>query len=166
MSVWVIRAEAEGDEDAIVDVVAAAFADMPFADGTEAELVGKLREDGDLALSLVAVEGGAIVGHIGFSPVTIDGRQGRWLQLAPLSVAPGRQRQGIGSALVEYAIAHMRDVGEDGIGVLGDPAYYERFGFRRFEGLGTEGPHGEYFRWLALRGSAPQGTVRFARAFG
>ena len=166
MSAWIIRAEAQGDEDAIGEVVAAAFAGMPYAAGTEAAIVRQLRADGDLALSFVAADGPAILGHIGFRPITINGRRGRWLQLGPLSVVPARQRQGVGSALVEYAVAHTRDAGEDGIGVLGDPRFYERFGFRRVEGLGIEGPHGEHFRWLPLKGRAPRGTVRFAPAFG
>lgn len=162
-----IRPERAGDEEAIGALVAAAFAPMPFSDGTEAQLVRRLREDGDLVLSLVACAAdGAIQGHIGFSPVTVEGESGNWFQLAPLAVAPGRQREGIGTALVREGIARMRDAGACGIGVLGDPRYYERFGFAPCEGLGIPDPHGEYFRWLTLTGEPPQGEVRFAPAFG
>ena len=144
---------------------------MPFSDGTEAQLVRRLREDGDLVLSLVACAAdgaihGEILGHVGFSPVTVDGGKGNWFQLAPLAVAPGRQREGIGTALVREGIARMKDAGARGIGVLGDPRYYGGFGFAPCEGLGISGPHGDYFRWLALTGEPPRGEVRFAPAFG
>ncbi|MCB2074898.1 MAG: N-acetyltransferase [Novosphingobium sp.] len=164
MTDWTIRPERPGDEDRIHAVVAEAFDGMPFADGTEPDLVDRLRGNGELLLSLVA-ETDTIIGHIGFNPISIDGKDCGWVQLSPVSVVPSRQRSGIGSALIKAGIAEMRRRGVRGIGVEGDPAYYERFGFTVIEGLGIAGPHAEYFRALVLSGDAPIGEVRYASAF-
>lgn len=166
MSGWTIRPEAPGDEQAIAEIITAAFANMPFSDGGEAQLVDRLRADGDLALSLVASDGAAIIGHIGFSQITVGGQTGQWFQLAPLAVAPAHQQGGVGSSLAQAGIAAMRGKGAQGIGVLGEPAYYERFGFIRQNGIGMNSPHDEYYRWLTLDRDAPTGTVTFAPAFG
>lgn len=163
-----IRAEAPGDEPAIHALIAQAFAPMPFADGDEQELVDQLRAEGDLAISLVAVAtNGAIVGHIGFSPVTIDHADCGWFQMAPVSVTPARQRQGIGSALIKAGIDALRQSGAQGVAVVGNPAYYERFGFTDIAGLAPLSEHDRpYFRAQVLSGSAPRGTLRYAAAFG
>lgn len=168
MSNYTIRAEAAGDEASIHDLVEQAFAPMPFSDGDEQELVDRLRADGDLALSLVAVDAsGAIIGHIGFSPVTIDDAACGWFQMAPVSVSPARQRQGIGSALIEAGLARLREQGAMGAAVVGNPTYYERFGFVAIDGLALASEHDRrYFRAQVFSGSAPAGTLRYAPAFG
>ena len=118
-------------------------------------------------LSLVAGgEAGKIIGHIGFSPVTIGETDSGWFQMAPVSVLPASQSQGVGSALIEAGVAEMRRRGADGIGVVGNPAYYERFGFVRSAAFGPEGHDAQYFRAMVLRGSEPAGIVRYASAFG
>ena len=76
-----------------------------------------------------------------------------------------RQRQGIGSALVCAGIEAVRKLGAAGIGVEGDTAYYERFGFRAVDGLTPAGPHAAFYRVLTLVGEAPRGEVRYAAAF-
>lgn len=136
------------------------------ADGTEAALVERLRVDGDLAISLVAEQEGVLVGHIGFSPITIDGADHRWFELAPLSVALEQRRAGIGAALVEAGLAMLRLLGARGVGVVGDPQYYGRFGFVAAAGLAPAGPEAEWFRALTLVPPAPTGVVRYAAAFG
>jgi putative acetyltransferase len=90
-----IRPERDGDAEAIRAVTAAAF---PSAD--EANLVDALRHQRAAIVSLVAAAEGEVVGHILFSPVTLDGGHMGILGLAPMAVSPDRQRQGIGSALV------------------------------------------------------------------
>lgn len=161
-----IRPEAPGDERAIFALTKAAFADMPFSDGDEQHLVDRLREDGDLAISLVAEDAQRIVGHIALSPVSIsDGTRG-WLGLGPVSVWPELQGQRIGHALVERAIADARAAGAKGIVLLGDPGYYARFGFGHSPRLSYPGPPAEYFQYLLLEGEMPFGTVRYAPAFG
>ena len=168
MTPYTIRPEQPGDEAAIYDLVARAFAPMPFSEGDEQDLVNALRRDGDLIVSLVAADpSGAIIGHIGFSPATINQQQSDWFQMAPVSVSPDFQRSGIGSALITAGMDQMKGAGARGIAVVGNPAYYERFGFAVIPGLNPLSQHDvPYFRAIALIAEAPQGTLGYARAFG
>lgn len=168
MSHYVLRPEQPGDESAIHDLVKRAFAPMPFSDGNEQDLVDALRAAGDLVLSLVATDPDeTIIGHIGFSPVTIDDAECGWFQMAPVSVSPECQLAGIGSALIKAGIENLRGQGASGIAVVGNPAYYERFGFTTLPGLAPLSDHDRpYFRALCLNGEVPIGTLRYAPAFG
>jgi putative acetyltransferase len=168
VSDWTIRPEAPGDERAIHELVKRAFTPMPFSDGSEHHLVDLLRERGELALSLIALDaGGAIIGHIGFSPATIEQRKCGWFQMAPVSVCPTVRQLGIGSALIEAGIDRLRQDGARGIAVVGNPAYYERFGFGALAGLVPASEHdAQFFRAMVLAGQAPVGTLRYASAFG
>lgn len=163
-----IRAEREGDAAAIFALTKAAFHDAPHADGDEAELVGRLRESGDLALSLVAVNmDEAIIGHIAFSPVTIAGAAGDWFQLAPVSVMPLRQKTGIGSDLIEAGLGKMRARGAAGIALVGDPAYYSRFGFTQAHSLTLNAELDPYLQVKLLHEKTmPRGQLTLAPAFG
>ncbi len=118
-----IRHARTADHDAIAEVVAAAF-----GGAGEAELTARLRADGDVLFELVAEEDGAVTGHILLSRLWVDS-EALYAALAPLSVRPDRQRSGVGSALVRSAIDNAREFGCHGVLVLGDPAYYSRFGF-------------------------------------
>jgi len=160
-----IRPETAGDAPKIHRVVQAAFRDVPESDGSEPELVDRLRRDGDLALSLVAEDGERIVGHIAFSPVTIDGEASGWFGLAPVSVLPEVQRMGIGSALIRRGIADLRERAVSGLVVLGSPDYYAHFGFVPNDALRYPGAPAEYFQAKALEGRVPPGEVKYARAF-
>jgi putative acetyltransferase len=141
-----------------------------FGRGEEAALVHALRAHGGLTLSLVAEEHGQVVGHVAFSKVTIEARTG--VGLAPLAVLPKYQRRGFGSALVRRGLAECRAAGHDFAVVLGEPAYYGRFGFE------PAAPHGvrcefdapeDAFMILALRPGALAGlagVARYAPEFG
>lgn len=164
---WTIRPETPEDVAAIYDLTQRAFLTQPHADGDEQDLIDRLRACGELSLSLVALSKvGVLVGHIGFSPVTIDGSACGWFQLAPVSAEPALHHRGIRSALIRSGIAELRARGARGIGVVGDPAYYERFGFGQIEGLAPDGPDARYFRAMVLQDPAPRGVVRYAAAFG
>lgn len=165
--VYSIQPEAPGDYGAIYDLVKRAFAPMPFSDGGEQDLVDALRDTGDLALSLVAISPeGAVIGHIGFSPVTIGHSACQWFQMAPVSVTPELQHKGIGSALIHAGIEQLRAQGAGGVAVVGNPVYYERFGFAVLAGLAPESAHdAPYFRAQVLAGDTPNGTLRYAPAF-
>jgi putative acetyltransferase len=167
MTPWHVRPEQAGDEAAITALTEAAFRGAPHSDGSEAAIVERLRADGDLALSLVLVnDDQAIVGHAAFSPVTIsDGAPG-WYGLGPVSVIPLRQRAGLGSALVEAGLEKLREAGARGCVVLGDPAYYGRFGFRHDPRLAYPGPPAEFFQVNLLGGPMAEGRVSYAPAFG
>jgi putative acetyltransferase len=161
-----VRPEAPGEAAAIREVTAAAFAGAEHASGTEAAIVDALRAAGALTLSLVAVADGAVVGHAGFSPVTVAGGDVGGFGLGPVSVRPDRQRAGIGSALIRDGLSRLRRRGAKGCVVLGDPGYYRRFGFAVDPGLRFDGAPAEYFMRLALaEGPLPAGTVAFHAAF-
>ena len=160
-----IRPEQPADTDAIRALTTEAFAAAPHSSGTEAAIVDGLRAAGALTLSLVAVQDGAIVGHVAFSPVTIDGAESGWFGLGPVSVRPDRQRGGIGSGLIREGLRRLRENGAGGSVLLGDPAYYGRFGFAADPALVLEGVPPEYFMRLAFDAEPPAGTVRYHAAF-
>ncbi len=155
----VIRPERPGDAAAIHAVHAAAF---PTA--AEALLVEALRAAGRLAVSLVAERDGAVIGHVAFSPVTVDGAADG-LGLAPLAVLPARQRQGVGGRLVAAGLTAAANAGAGFVVVLGEPHYYARFGFGPAVvwGLSDDYGGGAAFQVVELRaGAIPRGAGRVA----
>jgi putative acetyltransferase len=136
----------------------------------EAELVDTLRSTGDLLLSLVATVDGEIVGHAAFSRLTIDTADGPagGVALAPVAVDPNYQGAGVGSQLISTAIEILKGRDERVILVVGNPAYYSRFGFssavgKRYPGR-QSGPH---FLAVVLGdpATAPIGPATYPEAF-
>ena len=166
MSALTIRPEKLSDHAQICVVTNAAFAEVDHSDGSEVQIVESLRADGDLTLSLVAEDGEHIIGHVAVSPVSISDGSARWYGLGPISVLPAHQHKGAGLRLMQRAIADMREMGAKGIVLLGEPAYYSRFGFEHDPELSYRGPPAEYFQRLVMDGEAPSGTVTYAPAFG
>jgi len=160
-----IRPERPGDEAPIRALTEAAFKGRPYSNQTEARIVDGLREAGALTLSLVAVEGEEIVGHVAFSPVTINGEAGDWYGLGPVSVWPDRQRAGAGQALIREGLERLRAIGAGGCVLLGNPTYYGRFGFESDPNLSYAGAPPGAFQRLSLDGSRPRGGVTFHSAF-
>jgi len=160
-----IRPETPDDLSAIHRIIAQAFAGQPHSKQTEHLLVDALRSAGALSVSLVAEQAGEILGHIAFSPVLINGIGLNWFGLAPLAVSPHHQRHGIGTALIAGGLSHLDELGAQGCVVLGDPAYYSRFGFRPRAGLILEGVPAEYFMAHPATANYPQGAVSFHPAF-
>jgi putative acetyltransferase len=160
-----IRSETDADINVIEEVTVAAFKDLEVSDQTEHCIVAGLRAAGALIVSLVAEKEGRVVGHVAFSPVAMsDGNEG-WYGLGPVSVLPGYQRQGIGSALIREGLLRLKALRASGCCTVGHPAYYGRFGFDNVEGLGLEGVPPEAFFALSLGGQVPRGTVEFHEAF-
>lgn len=157
--------EQPGDAGAIRDLVQAAFAGAEHSSGTEADIVDALRRSGALSVSLVARQAGAILGHAAASPVAIAGAPAGWFGLGPVSVLPGRQRQGIGKSLVAAVLERLRSRDAAGCVVLGDPAYYARFGFEHDPSLTFLDIPPPYFRRLSFDGSRPAGPVTYHPAF-
>jgi putative acetyltransferase len=122
-----VRYETVSDREAVFRVEAAAFGEE-----TEARLVDQLRDNGHSILSLIAEDGEEVVGHLMFSPMTIQGPEVSWdaVCLAPLAVVPSRQRTGVGGQLMRAGIAELRERGLRAVILLGHPEYYPRFGFR------------------------------------
>ena len=145
-----IRDERESDSAAIFEVNAAAFGGGKECG--EAKLVDSLREAGLAKISLVAEVDSTVVGHILFSPVTIESeeRSVELLSLAPMAVSPEFQRTGIGSQLVEAGLVRCRDTEMPAVVVLGHPAFYPRFGFASDLALPLENPFGSGEAWMAL----------------
>jgi len=160
-----IRSETPGEAAEISAVITEAFTHAPHSDGTESLIVGRLRSQGALSLSLVALSGQGIIGHIAFSPVTVTGRACGWFGLAPLSVRPDRQGQGVGTALVQAGLAALRRQGAAGVVVLGDPGFYTRFGFAACADLQFPGPPPEYFQAQSFCTDMPVGEVAYHPAF-
>ena len=165
-----IRPEQIDDRASISDLLCHAF---PTPE--EALLGERLRESGSAPVALVAIEEDDhgeqdVVGHVVFSPVELE-PQAPWpgLGLAPLAVRPQAQRRGIGSQLVQAGLEACRASGAGFVVVLGDPAYYSRFGFVRGSQFGLVNEYGvdEEFMALELKPGCLSygGLVRYHAAF-
>lgn len=155
--------EAKADDRKAIHAVEAAA----FGQPDEADLVDRLVAAGDVVLELVAVEGEAIVGHILFSRLMVEDGAGRpAVALAPLAVAPDRQRQGIGMALMTEAHHLLRERGETLAVVLGDPAYYARAGYRHERAAGFSSDYQcDALQALAWGEAPTSGRLVYAPAF-
>jgi len=158
-----VRPETSADAEDIRTVLETSF---PTPD--EARLVEALRVAGRLVVSLVAESGGAVVGHVAFSPVSAGSSTGAGL--APVAVIPAYRRRGVAARLVRDGLAACGLAGFGFVVVLGEPKYYSRFGFRPAAewGLFDEYGGGPAFQVLELRpGSIPVGAglVRYASEF-
>ena len=161
----IVHTETAHDYDRISEIHIAAFYSHPFSNQTEHLIVEHLREAGGLTLSLVAEVDGVVLGHVALSPVTIGGIDCGWFALGPIGVEPTAQRRGIGSRLVEGSLERLRELGAQGCVVVGDPGYYERFGFRHEPGLTVSGVPLEYVLCVAFSSSVPVGAVTHHPAF-
>ena len=135
-----IRRETPSDYNAVYNLVQSAFAGADHADGTEQDLVVRLRKSVAFvpALSLVAEADGALVGHILFTGLGLGGIPA--VGLAPLAVAPGCQGRGIGRLLMEEGHGVARGLGYTASVVLGHPGYYPRAGYRDAAEFGIQCP--------------------------
>jgi putative acetyltransferase len=161
----IIRPETPVDHAMIRAILIAAFANHPYSHQTEHLIVEALRADDALTVSLVAEVHGNVVGQIAFSPVTIDGKDCGWLALGPVAVSPSHQRQGIGRALVNEGLRVIRGLGAQGCVLVGDPAYYRRFGFEHNPALRMEGIPPEFVMCLPMGDQIPKGNVTHHPAF-
>jgi putative acetyltransferase len=165
-----IEVETHSDEDSIRRLNVLAF------DGRteEADLVDALRTAGDLVLSLVARDEGLVIGHVAFSRVTIEDATGPTtnpvggVALAPVAVQPGLQGRGIGRKLIEAGLQQLSQRGESVVLVVGNPAYYTRFGFSIEEAeafpSAYSGPHFMALVW-GDPAAIPTGPVIYPDAF-
>lgn len=172
-----IRRELPVDIDAIRAVTAAAFRTAPHSappvepngDPGEATLVSWLRDDEGWIpqLSMVAVEDDVVVGHVIATRAYVDAAP--VLGLGPVSVLPDRQRSGVGTALMHAVLGAADALDEPLVGLLGDPAYYRRFGFVPARPLGVTAPEpawGDAFQVRTLTAyDGATGTFRFAAPF-
>lgn len=162
-----IRVANAADEARVAAVLKAAF-----PTDAEARLVRMLEADGDAAVSLVAEDDGKLVGHAMLSRMTgeAESQPINILALAPVAVVPDRQGEGVGGRLVEAAGTAARQLSAPIIFVLGEPGYYERFGYSLAAARPYDSPYaGDHWMALCLDSSladVKQGSVRHAPAFG
>lgn len=166
-----IRQEKASDYAAVYELIKTAFESAAQSDGTEQELVTALRSSKAFIprLSLVAQQGDKIVGHILFTKVSVGKKTE--LALAPLSVLPNNQRQGIGRALIAEGHRLARELGYDYAIVLGSPAYYAKSGYCPASRFGIKAPFeaaDDYFMAIRLNQNAKplNGVVKYDPAFG
>ncbi|HVT52814.1 MAG TPA: N-acetyltransferase [Dongiaceae bacterium] len=161
-----IRPERPEDIADIRYITEAAFLPMAHSNQAEAEIIDALRAADALTISLVAIEDEELIGHVAFSPVTINGQSDGWYGLGPVAVRPDSQRQGVGTALIRKGLGRLEALGAQGCVLLGDPDYYMRFGFETVPGLELPGVAPEYFQCLTFGGrKPPRGSVAFHPAF-
>jgi putative acetyltransferase len=173
----IIRREHPRDHDAVRAVHLAAFTRDPVSgavrppeDVVEARLVDELREDAGFLphLSLVAELDDVVTGHVILTRGWLEPARAPVLGLGPLGVRPEAQRSGVGTALVHSVLAVAEAAGETLVALLGEPAYYRRFGFRAAEELGIGAPEprwGRHFQARRLAGPRTGGTFRYADSF-
>lgn len=166
-----IRQERQADQEAVYRLVTRAFETAEQSDGNEQDLVNALRKSDAFVpeLSLVAVLGEEIIGHIMFTELKVIDYVA--LALAPLSVLPKYQRSGVGSSLVEEGHRIARALGYGYSVVLGSDAYYPRFGYVPAERFGIHpcfDVSSKNFMACKLRDDAPavSGVVKYADEFG
>ena len=163
MSAFIVRPEEPEDRVAIRSLLM-----LAFGNEGEGKLVDALRIAGDIVLSLVAERDGEVRGYILFSRLIVRQEVVRFpaVGLAPLAVHPDHQREGIGSALVEEGHLRLRQRDERLSVVLGDPAYYGRFGYTHERAKAFESTYqGEALQALAW-GEAPlEGALEYPAAF-
>ena len=167
-----IRQEATSDYEAVYQLIKEAFASAEHSDGTEQDLVEALRKNKDAfipELSLVAEENGVIKGHILFTKMKVGSDS--VLALAPLSVKPEYQRQGIGMELIRQGHCIAAKLGYSYVIVLGSEIYYPKAGYRPAQEFSIEIPKGipaENYMAVQLHDDAKPicGKVTYAQEFG
>lgn len=161
----IVRRETAEDIEAIFNLTTQAFKTMPYSDGSEPRIIDDLRKNGDLALSLVAIDQSEVIGHIAFSRVVVNNVDDDWYGLGPLSVLPQRQRTGVGTQLINDGFRRLKERGANGIALIGDPEYYRRFGFKGDGRLTYGDLPADLVQWVSIKGNVPCGELKYCRAF-
>lgn len=165
-----IRPETNADYATIRQLILTAFKNAPHSDGTEQDLVERLRQSEGFIpeLALVAEQKGHIVGYILLTKIHIGDKIG--LALAPLAVSPSHQRQGVGQQLIKTAHTTAERLGYRYSLVLGSDDYYPKFGYTQAENYGITAPFdvpARYFMVNIFGGEKPDltGTAVYPTAF-
>lgn len=143
-----------------------------FPTPAEADLVDALHAGGHAPISLVAEIDGKIIGHVLFSELklSVDGRDVKALALAPIAVHADHQKAGVAAALIGAGHDLARTKGWQASIVLGEPAYYGRFGYAASTAAHIDSPYaGEYLQGFELVDGAldgDSGTMTYAAPFG
>ncbi len=161
-----IRRSTPDDMDAMAALNDEAFG-LAFKSKDKSRIVRQLHADGDSLLSLVALENEAVIGHIQFFRILIDGAP-LGAGLGPMCAKPGLQKTGIGSGLVRLGLTALEGAGETTVFVLGHPAYYPKFGFTPEAvqpfACRWSGPH--FMARRLAEGGPASGALTYPAAFG
>lgn len=153
------------DKAAIYQLIQSAFADKDFSSGTEGPIVDALREAGDLTLSLVAKRAGVLIGYIAFSPASVGNQSENIYALGPVAVEPALRYKGIGTALIHAGIKRLKAMEARACVLVGNPHYYQRFGFVGDCGLRSGQLPQSYVQALVWGAPLAAGEISFAPAF-
>jgi len=140
-----VRKETPQDIEAITLVTMAAFETLEISNQTEHFIIKALRAQNALTLSLVAAVDGSVIGHIAFSPAKISDGTTNWYGLGPIAVFPTYQKQGVGKQLLNKGLLLLKEMGGQGCVLVGDPGYYQQFGFKNYLEMTFEGIPQEFF---------------------
>lgn len=160
----IVRNEEPRDAVRIRELIRQSFLVAEHSSGMEWKIVDGLRQGGALTISLLAERGDDLLGHVAVSPVAIDGTAG-WYGLGPVAVLPRYQGKGIGSALVQEALDRLRLSGASGCVVVGEPAFYAKFGFLHDAALSYADVPPPYFQLCDFGAQRPFGRVTYHSAF-
>jgi putative acetyltransferase len=161
---FIIRNEKQQDIEQV-----RAILKLAFPTTAESKLVDALRANSKTIISLVAVQDRDVLGHILFSPVTTaPPKQAKGIGLAPVAVRPDVQRRGIGSQLIREGLWLCKEKDFDYCVVLGNPKYYQRFGFQKASSFGIQNEYGvdEEFMVIHFSNCEVFGVVKYAPEFG
>jgi len=159
-----IRNEESLDIEAVREILRAAF-----QSDAESKLVDALRANGKAIISLVAVNGDDVLGHVLFSQVTTTPpSDARGIGLAPVAVRADAQSKGIGSQLIHEGLKLCKEMAYDYCVVLGDPRYYHRFGFEKASHFGIQNEYraDDAFMLIRFTKHVPTGLVSYEPEFG
>ena len=160
---FTIRPKGSTDIEQVREIVRAAFPTE-----VESKLVDALRVNGRAVISLVAVSGDEVLGHILFSAVSSPSPSpAKGIGLAPVAVRPDVQSQGIGSRLIHDGLSLCKELHFDYCVVLGDPNYYQRFGFEKASTFGMRNEYGVDHEFIVIRFTdrSAAGIVKYAPEF-
>lgn len=161
----IIRNENDSDIETISEITKEAFLSLAISNHTEQFIISALRKANALTISLVAEKEKKVIGHIAFSPVTISDGSRNWYGLGPISVLPELQKQGIGKRLMRKGLSLLESLEASGCVLVGDPGYYEQFGFRSLPDLVVDGVPPQYVLALPFEENETRGAVGFHEGF-
>lgn len=161
----IIRPEQPADQPVIYELTEQAFRGRPYAGGDEQEVINRLRERGELVVSLVAQLQDEVVGQITFSPAGVADNSTPWFALGPVAVLPALQSKGIGGALINQGLDEILKLGALGCILTGNPVYYSRFGFELAPEHAPANEPAEFFMLKCFTAARPRGTFSFSPSF-
>ncbi len=160
-----IRPENNQDIDDIFQLTQAAFENIPLSSKTEQFIINELRVRGELSISLVATTDKEVIGHLAVTPVTLSTGEKNWYEIGPISVHPAYQKRGIGSKLINAALQQLRAEEAQGCVVLGDPSFYQKFGFKSYPNFYLPDVPIGYFQAISFTSIIPTASVKYSPAF-